>query len=287
MKLSIIIACYNGEKFIGRQLDSLANQKYKGPWEVIISDNGSTDNSLDIVRAYMDRIPELRIIDSSDGRGRAYARNIGAEAASGDAILFLDQDDEVAQGWLAAMGEALLRHDFVACRIDAEKLNEPWMQKSRGYPQKDGLQEYKYPPFLPHAMGCTLGIRKTLHEAVGGLDETYSTLDDTDYCWRIQLAGTRLNFVPNAVLHYRYRSRLKDIFRQGLEYSEENVKIYKNYLHLGMPKLEWKAGVNKWRLLVKLSFKIRDKGDMAKCLFLLGWRLGRVRGSVKYRICAF
>lgn len=286
MKLSVIIACFNGADFIADQLEALASQCYAGPWELVISDNGSTDESLAIVKTYRDRIPELRIVDSSDRQSRAYARNVGVEAATGDALLFLDQDDAVASGWLAAMSKALHENDFVACRVETEKLNRSFVRKSRGGFQRRGLQKYIYPSFLPHAAGCTLGIKRSLHKEIGGLDEAFFSLDDTDYCWRIQLRGTNLHFVPEAVLHYRYRKKLNDLFRQALEYSEDNVKLYKRYRTLGMPMLTWREPILYWKQLIKRLYRIRDKGDFARCLWMLGWRIGRLIGSIKCKVFA-
>lgn len=62
----------------------------------------------------------------------AHARNAGALPATGQYLAFVDQDDEVGDGSLSAMGDALSRHDFVGCAIDFQKLNEPWLQKIRG-----------------------------------------------------------------------------------------------------------------------------------------------------------
>lgn len=286
MKLSVVIACFNGADFIANQLEALASQRYAGPWELVISDNGSTDESLAIVKTYRERIPELRIVDSSDRQSRAHARNVGVDVATGDALLFLDQDDQVASGWLAAMSKALHENDFVACRVETEKLNKPLVRKSRGCFQRRGLQKYTYPSFLPHAAGCTLGIKRSLHKEIGGLDETFFSLDDTDYCWRIQLRGTKLHFVPDAVLHYRYRKKFTDLFRQAFEYSEENVKLYKRYCTLGMPMLTWRDPILRWKQLIKRLYRIRNKGDFAHCLWLLGWRSGRLIGSIKYKVFA-
>ena len=57
---------------------------------------------------------------------------LGALPATGQYLAFVDQDDEVGDGSLSAMGDALSRHDFVGCAIDFQKLNEPWLQKIRG-----------------------------------------------------------------------------------------------------------------------------------------------------------
>ena len=74
MRLSVIICCLNGERTIAGQLDALAAQKGLDDWEVVVSDNGSTDASRQIVGRYVGRIPNLRVVDSSTRRGIARAK---------------------------------------------------------------------------------------------------------------------------------------------------------------------------------------------------------------------
>ena len=130
MQLSVVIPCYNAAATIGEQLEALARQEWDGDWEVVVSDNGSTDGSQDVVHGFKDRLPELRLVDSSATRGASYARNVGIEQARGDWILTCDDDDVAADNYVAAMAEALGIHDFVACRHDPRPLNEPWLTES-------------------------------------------------------------------------------------------------------------------------------------------------------------
>lgn len=130
MKLSVIIPCYNGANTIADQLEALANQEWSEPWEIIVADNRSTDNSMAIVKQYQERLPNLRIVDASARQGQPYALNCGAEAAVGESLAFCDADDVVGPCWLVAMGQALSKYDFVACRFDTEKLNPPWLSKA-------------------------------------------------------------------------------------------------------------------------------------------------------------
>jgi glycosyltransferase involved in cell wall biosynthesis len=160
MKLSVVIPCYNAESTIEEQLDALADQHWIEPWEVVVANNRCTDNSIAIVRSYQSKIPNLRIVDASERQGQPYALNIGAEAALGEALAFCDADDVVGEGWLRAIGDALSKHDFVACRVDVDKLNKEWNRNSRGNPQANGLSRYSYPPFFNHAGGGTLGVKK-------------------------------------------------------------------------------------------------------------------------------
>lgn len=286
MNLSVIIPCFNAANTIAVQLEALANQEWSEPWEVIVSDNGSTDNSVEIVEQYKERLPHLRIVNASDRKGAAHARNVGATAAKAEALAFCDADDEVAPGWVAAMGKALLKYNFVACRLDLEKLNEPWMVKYHPHPQEKGLQTFGYPSYLPHAGSCGIGVKRTIHEEVGGFDEALLRHQDTDYCWKIHLAGTELHFVPDAVVHYRYRPNLKELYRQRYLWAEYEVMLYKKYRQLGMPKLSWKRSVRSWLgLFIRLP-QILYLGSRSQWLANFACRWGRMQGSIKYKIWA-
>lgn len=288
MKLSVIIPCFNAADTLPIQLEALANQDYFDSWEVIISDNGSTDDSVAIVEQYKERLPNLRIVDSSKQQGRSFARNTAAKTATGDALAFCDADDEVAPGWVAAMGKALSKYEFVAGRLEYKKLNEAWVQKAYTLKQKNGLLEYKYPPYLPFAGSCNLGLKRSLHESVGGFDENMIRLQDVDYCWRLQLAGIKLHFVKDAVVHYRLRSTLNGMYEQARLWGEYDVFLYKKYQPLGMPQLSWKTSGKAWlHLLKRLPKEFFTKETRSKWVKDLAWRIGRVQGCVKYRILAF
>jgi glycosyltransferase involved in cell wall biosynthesis len=286
VRLSVIVPCLNSADTIAIQLEALANQQWSQPWEIIVSENGSTDRTLSIVKQYMQKIPYLRMVDASAQSGAAYARNEGARAAAGNLLAFCDADDEVAPGWVAAIGEALSRYDFVAGRLQAVKLNETWAQSARRCPQQDSLQQYTYPPFLPHAAGCNLGVKKSLHQAIGGFDESMPKLHDTDYCWRIQLAGVKLHFIPEALVHYRYRNTLSGMYHQAFVWGEYNVVLYKKYRSQGMPKLSWKQGIRAWIRLFRNLSQLLGQDSRYKWLWEFAWRLGRVRGSLKQRTFA-
>jgi glycosyltransferase involved in cell wall biosynthesis len=292
MKLSVIIPCFNAADTIAIQLEALANQHWSEPWEVIISDNGSTDESLKIVEQYKEQVPNLRIIDASDLPGGAHARNMGALSATGDGLAFCDADDEVGPRWVAAMGEALSKYDFVTGPLDILKLNESWVQEARSNPQPDGIQNSF--GYLPHAIGCNMGVKRLLHEKIGGHDKALYLQDstfgyyDTSYSWRVQLlTGAELHFEPDAVVYYRYRSELRDIYRQARLYGRSHVLLYKAFQPLGMPKPSWKTQVRRildWgEPLINLPQLVR-KGGRTKLACNLGYRVGRLQGSIKHKI---
>lgn len=286
MDVSVIIPCYNAQATLAEQLEALAAQEFSGSWEVILADNRSTDHSVAIAQQFADRLPSLRIVSAAARQGPAHAMNAGASAAQGRLLTFVDADDVVAPGWLAAIVHALGTYDFVASRHDFTRLNTPEVVGERENRQSEGLQPYTYPPYLPHAGGCGLGIRREHHEAVGGFDEDFFQLQDTDYCWRVQLMGISLTFVPDALIYVRYREQLIDSYRQAKGYAEYNVLLYKRYLPRGMPRLTFRSSLLSWYYFLLRTPQLLNPTTRKVWIRQLGWRMGRLIGSIKYRVLA-
>jgi GT2 family glycosyltransferase len=287
VELSVILPCHNGAPTIEFQLDALCRQEWSGSWELVVVDNRSTDGTRAIVERYRDRLPALHVVEASEKAGLPYACNVGMRTAAGKAAVFCNHDDEVAPGWLAAMGEALRRDEFVAGRLEHDRLNEPWAIEVRGRLQVAGLVESGFGRYLPFAFGCTLGVLRSRHDAIGGFDESLvPAAEDMDYCWRLQLAGSELRFVPDAVTHYRLRHNLRAIYRQGRNYGLGDVLVYKKHRRLGMPPAPHPlaTGIRKWIGLVKLFALAWNKTRLALALWHLGLRTGRLRGSIDQRI---
>lgn len=282
--ISVVMPCHNGATTLAAQLDALAAQVWDQPWELVVSDNGSTDGSPDLVRRYQDRIPNLRIVDSSAKRGVGHARNTGVAAAAGESVVFCDTDDEVAPGWLSAIGTALATHEFVAGTLEYDKLNTMWF---RNPAKPSGLRAES--KFLPWAFGAAIGVRRALHLAVGGFDEEFDGAghgggDDVDYCYRIQLTGPRLYLVPDAIVHYRIRERLPEIYRQARGYGFGSVRLYQKYRHLGRSRPPLGAAVRYWLLcLPALLPALRSREQRAHWVWRFGRRVGSLRGSLHYR----
>ena len=284
-KVSVIIPIYNAADTIGDQLQALAAQNYGGWWEVVAVDNMSDDASADIVRSFQDRIPRLRLVSATARAGAAHASNRGSQEAGGDLLVFCDADDVVGEGWLNAMVSALSTHQFVASRHETGRLNPKWLAQARKNLQSDGLIPYRHPPFLSHAGGAGLGVHRAVHESIGGFDENWPRLQDTDYCWRMQLSGVPLHFVPDAVMHVRYRQDLMDTFKQALTWGEYNVLLYKCYRSQGMPDLTLRDAIASLRPLFRLR-PLRTRRGRAGMVWKLGWFFGRVKGSLKHRVLA-
>src|SRR2546430_5759591 len=213
MRLSVVIPCRNTADQLPVQLWALAREKWQGWWEVVIADNGSTDGTREVAEAFKDRLPRLLVVDASARRGAAYARNVGARSASGEAFLFLDADDEIAPGYLPAMADALAYHDFVAAYRDSESLNPGWARMSRHTHPYEGFRTCFNS--LPHAGGTRIGVRRSIFESVGGFDQNLLRGEDVDYCWRVPLAGTPLPPGPERVRRGPFPQRFRRRYKKG------------------------------------------------------------------------
>lgn len=278
------MACLDAAETVERQLEALAAQDMSQPWELVVADNGSRDETAAIVERYRDRLPELRVVDASDRRGQAHALNVGVAEARGAAVLFCDADDEVASGWLGAMSDALREHEFVASRGDATQLNEPWLVETREAQPAGGLSRVAFPPFFAYAGSGGIGVRKEVHERFGGFDESMDVLFDVDYCIRLQLAGIELRLVPDAVMHYRYRDRPRAIFQQARRYADAAALLQKRYGEPATTPLKWPF--EHWKAVAKALPLALGRSGRAQLAWLLGWQVGRYRGSVRHRVLA-
>ena len=92
-KISVIVAVYNTEKYVEKCLNALLNQTYQN-LEIIVVEDGSTDNSKEVLKKYADN-KKIKIIYNKKNSGLSYSRNVGLENATGDYIGYIDSDDYV------------------------------------------------------------------------------------------------------------------------------------------------------------------------------------------------
>ncbi len=140
-KVSVIIPVYNVESYLQRSLDSVINQTLKDI-EIICINDGSTDNSLDILKEYASKDKRIKIIDLAVNQGVANARNIALENANGEYVGFVDPDDYIdlnfyeelykkAQETDADIAKGVLVEEKVNGETKISKLNERIVEKSK------------------------------------------------------------------------------------------------------------------------------------------------------------
>lgn len=293
MKLSVILPCFNGATTLAVQLEALTHQHWPGGWEVIAVDNGSTDGSPAIVEHYRGRLPDLQIVQAyTPGKPRLgvpHSYNTGIKAATGDAFVFCEADDEVAPGWLEAMGHALSEHPFVVGRLEHRKLNPPWLHPPYGDGfQYAGIFRNRTAPYFMSASAAAFGIRRTFYMNVGPLSVDYPIAHDSEYCWRAQTLGHVPHFEPRAMVHYREKSRMKDRFVQGRNWGRDSTRLQQQYAKVTgrRPLLRQAAFV--LRLLpvglgaaaMASTGGLKARQRLADWVWNFGWAVGKTQALV-------
>jgi cellulose synthase/poly-beta-1,6-N-acetylglucosamine synthase-like glycosyltransferase len=285
-RASVVIACRNAANLLPETLEAVVAQGWREPWEIILADNGSTDDSLAIFRAVAARTPgvPMRSVDASARPGKSFALNRGIAAAEGRSILVCDADDVPAPGWLAAMGTALETHDFVSARVELRRLNASPYGIYR--PVAESTWVLGFAPFALCTAGATMGFNRGVFDALGGFSEEVQPEDD-EFCIRAHLAGYRLVTVPEAVVHYRMRTDLRSIYAQAFQYSRTHVQNAKRYRPLGpRPARPWRIiGREVYdvaRGYAKQRLKPRGPEVEAKLRWRMGWLAGQFAGVVRF-----
>ena len=287
LRLSVVIPCLNAEATLAQQLEALASQTWSSKWELVISDNGSSDKSVEIASRYKKAFSHFQIVDASARRGGPYAINAGVKAASADHLAVCDADDEVEIGWVASMGEALEQHDIVCGRFKFDKFNDDQTAQQSAEAWKDGLYTGR---FLPGGGSGNFGVRRILHDEIGGFDECLPHAYDADYFWRIQLEGYSLHYLAEAAIQIRV-GRVNPSFRSTFRRSKirfaSNYWCYKRYRAYGMlPPPTLRGSLSQCVRTIKNGARIywQEKARRESWLAQLAQQTGEVVGQVQGRL---
>ncbi len=124
MRLSIILPVYNVAKFIPDCLDSLLCQDIpKSDYEIICVDDGSPDNSVEVIKSYQEKNDNIRLV-SQENAGVSTARNNGIALAKGKYVWFVDPDDYIQANCLSAILSNLEKNDADLCEIGYKEVSE-------------------------------------------------------------------------------------------------------------------------------------------------------------------
>ena len=217
MKFSILIATYNRAALIGDTLASLARLQPGAPWDVIVVDNNSPDNTREIVeRAIPDFPAPLRYAFERE-QGRSAALNRGIHLAQGDIIVTTDDDVRVEPDWLNKIEAGLESQqcDYVGGRVLPLWGAEPprWLPKTNGQLWAViALLDYGAAPIqfgkrVP--LGVNMAMRKSAIDRVGGFDPRIGRKAGTllgqevrEWCLRAHAAGLTGFYIPDLVVQH-------------------------------------------------------------------------------------
>ena len=249
--VSIIIPCYNAQRWIKEAIDSCINQTYQN-LEIIVIDDGSSDNSLKIIESYEDKV----IWESGSNRGGCYARNRGFELSKGEYIQYLDADDyllpqkiEKQVHFLEETGADVVYGDW---RFQKHLPDGTFFLKDINIcgPKEDFLEHLLANKqwLVPQAL---LFTRDAVTHS-GGWDEKFKAGQDRDFCISVAMNGAKFVYQPGCYSVYRNYG--------NVTVSTSNPKVWRDNHFSLMEKAEIKL-----TKLNKLSDRYRRA--LAECYF--------------------
>lgn len=213
--VSIIIPAYNREQLIGETLNSVLAQTYTN-WECIVVDDGSVDNTEDVVTSYTKKDERFKFYHRpiSNKKGASSCRNYGLSIAKGELIQFLDSDDLLAKNKFEAQIKCYEPHEFqvLTCKWggfdESSNLSLRFKFNYHSYRSfKKGGDLLKtfgtYNEFFPLHVYLT---NKNLIDKLNGWNEDLTNNDDAEFFTRVMLKASKVIFTPGTSVYYRYES---------------------------------------------------------------------------------
>ena len=219
-RVSIIVPCYNQAEYLPETLDSVFAQTYSD-WECIIVNDGSRDNTEDVVKDYCDKDSRFKYL-KQENQGLSMARNNGIRLSSGNYILPLDADDLIAPTYLEKAVNYLESHQdckLVYCQAE-------YFGKWKGYWQ---LEEYKYEKFIwRNCIFCSFVYRRSDYDLTNGYNPTIkSGLEDWDFLLSFLRPQDTVYRINEVLFKYRVKkeSMTVDMWHAGID------NVYKQIYH--------------------------------------------------------
>jgi GT2 family glycosyltransferase len=276
MKLSIVIICWNDWKVIENCLRSIFESTHRIEYEVIVSDNGSTDGSVEKIRA---QFPSVQVLENRANLGFAKANNVGIREARGEYVLILNPDTIVHDGALDRWIDFADRQPEAGafgCRVlnpdgTYQRSGRPFPTISRYFVAALGLRflgHLKSPVLLDEyegwkgdterevdwQSGACLMVRGDLLKELGGFDERFFyQFEEVDLCRRVWTSGCRIRFTPEVLItHLGGQSVSRFPVRFAVEVCRNGYRYF--YKHYGS------NGARQYRRVMLLKLHTRRAG---------------------------
>ena len=246
--VSIIIPNYNGEDLLYNCINSIYKNISIKDFEIIVVDNGSTDNSINRVKS---NFQNVEIISSNSNLGYSGGCNLGATHASGKYLLFLNNDTEHSNEWIEKLVYFLDSNSKIAAvqpkilNIHNKKLFDyaggaggfidkfcfPFVQGRIFHTLEEDHNQYNNPSRIFWASGAAFMIRSNIFKTLEGFDEVYfAYMEEIDLCWRTQAMGYKIYSVPDSFVYHYGKQTIKEntIKSHYLNHRNSWILFFKN-----------------------------------------------------------
>jgi len=223
-RISVVVCTYNGSRTIAQCCEELTKLDYPD-YEVIVVDDGSTDNVAAIAGSY-----DVKLIQTVN-HGLSSARNTGANAATGEIVAYIDDDAWPDPHWLHYLALAYESGEYAG-------VGGPNVPPPSGGIAADSVANAPGGPIhvlltddiAEHIPGCNMSFRRSALKAVGGFDPSFRVAgDDVDICWRIQENGWKLGFTPAALVWHHRRNSTSAYLRQQWSYGKAEAMLERKW----------------------------------------------------------
>tara|TARA_B100001079_G_scaffold83627_1_gene71893 strand:- start:309 stop:1322 length:1014 start_codon:yes stop_codon:yes gene_type:complete len=246
--VSIIIPNYNGGDLLYNCIDSIYKNISIKDFEIIVVDNGSTDNSINRVKS---NFQNVEIISSNSNLGYSGGCNLGATHASGKYLLFLNNDTEHSNEWIEKLVYFLDSNSKIAAvqpkilNIHNKKLFDyaggaggfidkfcfPFVQGRIFHTLEEDHNQYNNPSRIFWASGAAFMIRSNIFKTLEGFDKVYfAYMEEIDLCWRAQAMGYKIYSVPDSFVYHYGKQTIKEntIKSHYLNHRNSWILFFKN-----------------------------------------------------------
>jgi glycosyltransferase involved in cell wall biosynthesis len=205
MKISVVLTTKNEEKNIGDLLESLMHQEE--PYEVLVVDSDSTDETQEIVKKYSEKNKNIKLIIHPGTR--AESMNYGIKQASGEAVAFIGGDDIADKDWIKEIRNAIKTSDIITGKLISKK-DDRFGKVANVKLFHKGIN-VTYP-------GTNTTYKKEILDKLGGFDPWFFSAEDLEINLRAVNQGYKINYDERPKVYYRPRNNPLSFIRQSYMY---------------------------------------------------------------------
>jgi len=239
MKISVIVTNFNGLKLLKKNLIHVYNNSPEAN-QIIVSDDASTDKSLNYLESIRIKYPKLKIISHKKNLGFAANSNSAVKASNADLVVLFNNDIRPVKGYITNS----LKHfkDPLIFGVGfAEVGHENWgkIYWSQGYIQYQPGLDIKTSHISGWLSGGSSMVRKSLFTKLGGFDKVYQPFysEDLDLSFRAWKSGYKLIWEPLAKVYHKHEGTMSKFPRRHLEYVKERNRLLTVWRNIQDPKM--------------------------------------------------